>query len=150
MTSAYYRQCLEFIANIHDAIQFVEEQAIDRVHRLTQTVDVVVYKLTVDKTVEERILNLQEKKRLMAEQAIEEAGVGGRADRKKKGGAGRLGIQELLALFRHDPHDTSAAAGGSQGDEYDSQHERLLDSMAMMMKKKPAWMKENEVYGRRW
>jgi len=40
--------------------QFVEEQAIDRVHRLTQTVDVVVYKLTVRGTVEERILALQE------------------------------------------------------------------------------------------
>ncbi|KXJ89785.1 P-loop containing nucleoside triphosphate hydrolase protein, partial [Microdochium bolleyi] len=41
---------------------FVEEQAIDRVHRLTQKVDVIVYKLTVEDTVEERILELQDKK----------------------------------------------------------------------------------------
>ncbi|KAK2836850.1 hypothetical protein FQN49_006659, partial [Arthroderma sp. PD_2] len=41
---------------------FVEEQAIDRVHRLNQTVDVKVYKLTIKGTVEERILELQERK----------------------------------------------------------------------------------------
>lgn len=75
-------------------IQFIEEQAIDRVHRLTQTVDVIVYKLTVEKSVEERILELQNKKRLLAEQAIE----GGM---KKKDALG-LGLQEMLALFNHD------------------------------------------------
>lgn len=73
---------------------FIEEQAIDRVHRLTQTVDVIVYKLTVEKSVEERILELQNKKRLLAEQAIE----GGM---KKKDALG-LGLQEMLALFNHD------------------------------------------------
>ncbi|KAI6382879.1 hypothetical protein MCOR25_000394 [Pyricularia grisea] len=73
---------------------FVEEQAIDRVHRLTQTVDVIVYKLTVGKSVEERILELQNKKRLLAEQAIE----GG----MKKKDALKLGLQEMLALFTRD------------------------------------------------
>ncbi|KAL8696289.1 MAG: hypothetical protein Q9224_002872, partial [Gallowayella concinna] len=53
---------------------FVEEQAIDRVHRLNQTVDVTIYKLTVAHTVEARILELQEKKRQLAKQAIEGGG----------------------------------------------------------------------------
>lgn len=69
---------------------FVEEQAIDRVHRLTQKVDVIVYKITIKDSVEERILELQEKKRELANQAIE----GG-----KKGGVGKLGMQEIMQLF---------------------------------------------------
>ncbi|KAL9113891.1 MAG: hypothetical protein Q9227_002025 [Pyrenula ochraceoflavens] len=71
---------------------FVEEQAIDRVHRLNQTKDVVVYKMTIKDTVEERILELQEKKRELAEQTIEG---------KKLAGA-NLSMKDMLALFRHD------------------------------------------------
>ena len=62
-------------------------------HRLTQKTDVVVYKITVKDSVEERILALQEKKRELASQAIE----GG-----AKGGAGKLGMNEILQLFRRD------------------------------------------------
>ncbi|KAF4547642.1 SNF2 family N-terminal domain-containing protein 9 [Elsinoe fawcettii] len=67
---------------------FVEEQAIDRVHRLNQTVDVKVYKLTVKESVEERILELQEKKRELAKAAIE----GGKT-------VGKLSMKDLLGLF---------------------------------------------------
>lgn len=74
-------------------MKFVEEQAIDRVHRLNQTVDVTIYKLTIANTVEARILELQEKKRALATQAIE----GG-----AKAAVGKLSMQEMLALFRHD------------------------------------------------
>ncbi|KAI9666048.1 MAG: hypothetical protein M1821_003983 [Bathelium mastoideum] len=70
---------------------FVEEQAIDRVHRLNQTVDVVVYKLTVANTVEERILALQEKKRELAAMAIE----GGKA-------VGKLSMKDIMQLFQRD------------------------------------------------
>ncbi|KAI9673049.1 MAG: hypothetical protein M1817_003213 [Caeruleum heppii] len=69
---------------------FVEEQAIDRVHRLNQTVDVVVYKITVCNTVEERILELQEKKRELANAAIEGKAVG------------NLSMKDILQLFRRD------------------------------------------------
>jgi hypothetical protein len=53
--------------------------------------------------VEERILDLQEKKRELANQTIE----GG------KGGAGKLGMKEILQLFRRDaehapPHSSAA------------------------------------------
>lgn len=62
-------------------------------HRLTQKIDVVVYKITIKDTVEERILDLQEKKRELANQTIEGGG---------KGGAGKLGMKEILQLFRRD------------------------------------------------
>ncbi|KAL1306263.1 hypothetical protein AAFC00_004352 [Neodothiora populina] len=67
---------------------FVEEQAIDRVHRLNQTVDVKVFRLTVGNTVEERILELQEKKRELAKAAIE----GGTA-------VGKLSMRDIMSLF---------------------------------------------------
>lgn len=59
-------------------------------HRLNQTVDVVVYKITIEDTIEERILELQEKKRELANSAMEGKGVA------------KLGMQELMNLFRHD------------------------------------------------
>ncbi|KAI6523682.1 hypothetical protein MCOR05_009996 [Pyricularia oryzae] len=88
---------------------FVEEQAIDRVHRLTQTVDVIVYKLTVGKSVEERILELQNKKRMLAEQAIE----GG----MKKKDALKLGLQEMLALFTRDRSSDIGSVADAGGRE---------------------------------
>ncbi|KIW45586.1 uncharacterized protein PV06_03966 [Exophiala oligosperma] len=93
---------------------FVEEQAIDRVHRLNQTVDVKVYKLTIKGTVEERILELQDKKRELANATIE-----------GKTGAMKLTLQDMLKLFGRDaersqPVDVSSsqvglAAGGRVG-----------------------------------
>lgn len=70
-------------------MQFVEEQAIDRVHRLNQIQDVKVYRLTVVGTVEERILALQEKKRELSKAAID----GGKAGAK-------LSMQDILQLFK--------------------------------------------------
>ncbi|KAI5290562.1 hypothetical protein KEM54_001172 [Ascosphaera aggregata] len=70
---------------------FVEEQAIDRVHRLNQTVDVKIYKLTIKDTVEERILELQNKKRELANATIE-----------GKLSAGKLTMNDILALFGRD------------------------------------------------
>ncbi|KAK2809460.1 hypothetical protein FQN50_003728 [Emmonsiellopsis sp. PD_5] len=73
------------------SIQFVEEQAIDRVHRLNQTIDVKIYKLTIKDTVEERIVDLQERKRELANATIE-----------GKASAAKLTMQDMLALFGHD------------------------------------------------
>ena len=52
--------------------------------------DVVVYKITIKDTVEERIVALQEKKRELANAAIEGKGVG------------KLSMKDILALFRRD------------------------------------------------
>ncbi|KAL9603815.1 MAG: hypothetical protein Q9219_000924 [cf. Caloplaca sp. 3 TL-2023] len=73
---------------------FVEEQAIDRVHRLNQTLDVTVYKLTVPHTVEARILELQDKKRELAKHAIQSGG--------NKAAAAKLSMKDILNLFRRD------------------------------------------------
>lgn len=114
-------------------------------HRLTQTVDVIVYKLTVKGTVEERILELQEKKRLLAQHAIE----GGM---KKNKDSLKLSLQDLLNLFKPRAEDGGqrGGGGGAGGPEDDA-----LNGLADFRSKKPpapkkAWRKEDDVYGRRW
>ena len=123
---------------------FVEEQAIDRVHRLTQTVDVVVYKLTVADTVEARILELQEKKRRLAEATIE----GGM--RRNGKGALKLGLQEILELFKHDARTSLGGRGGD--DPYGMDRDAVVvgDVGDMMRRAKVTRKKEHDVYGRRW
>lgn len=115
-------------------------------HRLTQTVDVIVYKLTVKGTVEERILELQEKKRLLAMHAIE----GGM---KKNKDSLKLSLQDLLNLFKprgDGGGDNGSAHGGPGGDDDDA-----LNGLADFRSKKPSAPKkaprrEDDVYGRRW
>ncbi|RDA83179.1 hypothetical protein CP532_6450 [Ophiocordyceps camponoti-leonardi (nom. inval.)] len=134
---------------------FVEEQAIDRVHRLNQTVDVTVYKLSVRDTVEDRILELQEKKRLLAEHAIEGAGNKGKREGLK------LGLNELIDLFRpvgrrtddDDDDEENRRGGGS----YAFGSDQLRDDIAFFCRSRPNPVankvrktKESEIYGRRW
>lgn len=113
-------------------------------HRLTQTVDVIVYKLTVKGTVEERILELQEKKRLLAMHAIE----GGM---KKNKDSLKLSLQDLLNLFKpRADGDNNNGADGAGGPEDDA-----LNGLADFRSKKQAAPKkvhrrEDDVYGRRW
>ena len=66
----------------------VEEQAADRVHRIGQDRPVFVYRLVAEDTVETRILELQERKRALADAAL------GGADQ-----AGGITREELLALL---------------------------------------------------
>ena len=119
---------------------FVEEQAIDRVHRLNQTRNVVVYKLTVKDTVEARILELQEKKRALAEAAIE-----------GKQAVGKLSMKDILNLFRHDaehehPVEVPEVRKGvlKAGPEIAGAREERVRKPA------PVERKEDAVYGRRW
>ncbi|KAF5648407.1 RIS1 [Fusarium sp. NRRL 52700] len=122
---------------------FVEEQAIDRVHRLTQTVDVIIYKLTVAQTVEERILELQEKKRELAEQAIE----GGM--RKE---ALKLGINEIINLFKPGSSENPVIIGAESsavGHESFNGNERRTAASSQRRPGRPR-KEESEVYGRRW
>ena len=48
----------------------VEEQAIDRAHRIGQTKDVTVTRIIVQDTVDERILELQDRKKAMVNQIL--------------------------------------------------------------------------------
>ncbi|EGO26624.1 hypothetical protein SERLADRAFT_447781 [Serpula lacrymans var. lacrymans S7.9] len=73
----------------------LEEQAFDRAHRFGQTRDVNIFKLTIEKTVEARILELQEKKRALATAALS-------GDKLKNM---KLGMDDLMALFRHGGRD---------------------------------------------
>jgi hypothetical protein len=129
------------------------------VHRLTQKVDVVVYKITITATVEERILELQEKKRELANQAIEGSA---------KQNVGKLGMKEILQLFRRDaeyapqnPSATSYDLGSkprilptnsvksSAGSSRESSVGILGERRAARPISKPV-RNEDETYGRRW
>ncbi|RKF54044.1 DNA repair protein rad5 [Golovinomyces cichoracearum] len=124
---------------------FIEEQAIDRVHRLTQKTDVIVYKITVANTVEERILALQDKKRELAQQTIE----GG-----QNSGANKLGMSEILQLFRLDTSRKNVMTKGEISEtESFSQSLKKYRGSTEARKTVPQSLNkgvEDEVYGRRW
>ncbi|KAJ3695630.1 hypothetical protein LUZ60_001007 [Juncus effusus] len=69
-----------------------EDQAIDRAHRIGQTRPVTVSRLTVENTVEDRILALQQKKREMVASAFGEDETGSHTT--------RLTVEDLEYLFR--------------------------------------------------
>lgn len=128
---------------------FVEEQAIDRVHRLNQTENVIVHKLTIKDTVESRIVELQDRKRELANATIE-----------GKQMAAKLTLQDMLKLFRHDAEHEHMVDGIGMKDgrgllDQDSRSINLeqgtgvrssRESSATVQPKR----KEHEVYGRRW
>ncbi|KAI0342449.1 hypothetical protein BDW22DRAFT_1330967 [Trametopsis cervina] len=68
----------------------LEDQAFDRAHRLGQTRAVNIHKLSIPHTVEERILQLQDKKRELAKAALS-------GDKMKNM---KLGIEDLMTLFK--------------------------------------------------
>jgi SNF2 family DNA or RNA helicase len=72
----------------------LENQAIDRVHRIGQTKNVEVHRLFINDTVEDRILELQRKKQQITDGALGEGG----AEK-----LGRLDLQDMLYLFRGGP-----------------------------------------------
>jgi len=66
----------------------VEDQAADRAHRIGQDKPVMVYRMVARDTVEERILELQDRKRALADAALADAG-----------GAAAITRDDLLALL---------------------------------------------------
>ena len=73
---------------------YIEEQAVDRAHRIGQQRPVQVHRILVPNTVEDRILALQEKKRELIDGALDE---------KASQSIGRLGVRELGFLFVSPP-----------------------------------------------
>ena len=69
---------------------YIEEQAIDRAHRIGQVRPVQVHRILIKDTVEDRIVALQDKKRKLIEGALDE---------KASKNLGRLGTHELAFLF---------------------------------------------------
>lgn len=76
---------------------YIEDQAIDRAHRIGQMRPVIIHRILVENTVEDRILSLQEKKRELIEGALDE---------KASSQVGRLGIRELAFLFNSSTNGT--------------------------------------------
>ncbi|KAL4821957.1 SNF2 family N-terminal domain-containing protein [Aspergillus spinulosporus] len=69
---------------------YVEEQAVDRAHRIGQLREVHVHRILVPETVEDRIIELQDKKRAIIDGALDE---------KESKNIARLSIRELGYLF---------------------------------------------------
>lgn len=69
---------------------YIEEQAIDRAHRIGQQREVHIHRILVEQTVEDRILELQDKKREVIEGALDE---------NASKNLSRLGTRELGYLF---------------------------------------------------
>ena len=74
---------------------FIEDQAVDRAHRMPQEREVYVHRLLVPETVEDRICALQDKKREIINAALDE---------KAGKSLSRLTVRELLYLFNMAPH----------------------------------------------
>ncbi|KAG2975207.1 hypothetical protein PC121_g23463 [Phytophthora cactorum] len=72
----------------------VEEQAVDRVHRLGQTQDVIVKRYVVNDTVEDMILQLQQRKEKLAKHVL----VVAKADDERR--SERLNLDDLRSFFR--------------------------------------------------
>ncbi|KAJ5928317.1 hypothetical protein N7466_007273 [Penicillium verhagenii] len=136
---------------------FVEEQAIDRVHRLNQTVDVKIYRMIIKGSVEERIVALQDRKRELANMTIE-----------GKSAAGKLTMNDMMALFGRDA-ESKYTPTDDQGKLDFKQSTRLLDSSEDIHPPTPSQSStrtdshnrdrrqqsnrptpEDSVYGRRW
>lgn len=52
----------------------IEDQAVDRVHRLGQTRETKIWRLIMEGTVEERVLDVQQEKRDLVNKAFQEKG----------------------------------------------------------------------------
>jgi len=72
----------------------IEEQAIDRVHRIGQTNRVVVHKLKIKNSIDERIGNLQKEKREAAQGALGDGVI-----RRKGMKANKLTLEDVMYLF---------------------------------------------------
>ncbi|KAG6810754.1 hypothetical protein H0H92_010463 [Tricholoma furcatifolium] len=83
-----------------------ESQAYDRVHRIGQEKDVVVKRLVVDNTIEERMLQLQDVKTGLAEAALGE-GTGAKLH--------KLSVKDIKYLFGMTPITPAAKPIGATG-----------------------------------
>lgn len=52
----------------------IEDQAVDRVHRLGQTRETKIWRLIMEGTIEERVLDVQQEKRDLVTKAFQEKG----------------------------------------------------------------------------
>ena len=93
---------------------FVEEQAIDRTHRIGQTKPVRVLRLAISDTVEERILGLQDRKRELSAHALSDHA---EADQPSAGAAtAQLHESDFLSIFGLSADVTGEVGTSDQSD----------------------------------
>lgn len=88
----------------------VEEQAIDRVHRIGQNKEVTVIRFIVKDSVEERILELQKRKNEIVQDTIEESSSGGLTVSVGREGT-KIGLDDFKRLFDITSSNSSADDG---------------------------------------
>ena len=85
----------------------IEDQAVDRVHRLGQKRETKVFRLVVEGSVEERVLGIQEEKRRLMGLAFAEK-EGGK--QRKRAGAGLGDLMRLLGTQQQASQTEGQAA----------------------------------------
>mmetsp|Transcript_34644 Transcript_34644/g.42733 ORF Transcript_34644/g.42733 Transcript_34644/m.42733 type:complete len:130 (+) Transcript_34644:172-561(+) len=78
----------------------IEDQAINRCHRIGQLRPVIVHRLMMAGTVEEKIFKLQRHKEDMANQALAASDETGHDGPGAKGKTARLSFDELISFFK--------------------------------------------------
>jgi SNF2 family DNA or RNA helicase len=87
---------------------YIEDQAIDRAHRIGQRFDVIVHRVVVPGTVEDRILSLQSEKRELINDALDEM---------ESKNLARLGQRDLAFLFGLDTSRGELRRVGRAGEQ---------------------------------
>lgn len=87
----------------------IEDQAVDRVHRLGQKRETTVFRLVVEGSIEERVLGIQEDKRKLMGLAFAEKESG---KKKRRGAAGLAELERLLGGRGQAVQTTNGQANG--------------------------------------
>ncbi|KAF2810532.1 uncharacterized protein BDZ99DRAFT_508925 [Mytilinidion resinicola] len=78
----------------------IEDQAVDRVHRLGQKRECTVFRIVIEKSVEEKVLLIQEKKRKLVGVVFNERDEDGEVGGRKRKGKRRVGgVEDLRTLL---------------------------------------------------
>lgn len=94
----------------------IEDQAVDRVHRLGQKRPTTVWRLVMEKSIEERVLEIQAEKRRLMMTAFQEKGG------KRAGGGKTTRLGDIERLLRQGGGGESAATGAT-GDHQERSEE---------------------------
>ncbi|CAA9989905.1 DNA repair protein RAD5, putative [Plasmodium knowlesi strain H] len=76
----------------------IEDQAFERVHRIGQLKDVSIYKFVLEKTVEERILQIHQSKQYTANQILTQEG--NKINTEMKFAPQKLGMDDFILMFK--------------------------------------------------
>ncbi|KAF2645809.1 hypothetical protein P280DRAFT_417930 [Massarina eburnea CBS 473.64] len=96
----------------------IEDQAVDRVHRLGQKRETKVFRLVVEGSIEERVLGIQEDKRKLMGLAFAEKDAG---KKKKRGATGLADLEKLLGGRAAAPASAAAQESDTANNDGNAQ-----------------------------